>query len=55
MALYYHVAAVDGGEAEAAMVAREDTVYGAGQDGGSLGVGVQGVGKEIGPVVERCV
>ena len=55
VALYHHVGGVDGREAEAAMVAREGAVYGVGDDGCSLGIGVQGIGKEVGAMVERLV
>ena len=54
-ALYHHVGGVDGGEAQTAVVACHGGVHGAGKDVGPLGVGVQGIGKEVEAVVERLV
>ena len=55
LTLDHHMVGIDGRDAETAVVARHGRIDGTGKYQCTLGIGVQGIGKEVGTMVERLV
>ena len=55
VALQHHIVGVELRHLQAAIVARNAAVHGLGKYAGSLGIGMDGVGKEVGIGIERLV
>ena len=55
VALQYHVVGVKLRNLQSAIVARNAAVHGLGKYAGSLGIGMYGVGKEVGIGIQRLV
>ena len=55
VALQYHVVSVERRHAQSVVIARDAAVDGLGKDAGAFGVGMDGVGEEVGVGIERFV